>query len=206
MPKSTEKRLKPTPRSRKPESIRSMLATGTHRLDIGRVREVAALIRSHPRKARAVVECLFDPDPGTANRAADALERASYHHPSLLAPWKDVLLGLLPDAEHNKLRWNLALMTARMELTPPECRRLVAILNSWLDDKSSIVKTAAMHGLAGVARQDASLLPEVLDILRILSRSGTPAMRARGRILLKKLEASPDRTQRNRPQRDDLRA
>jgi len=28
----------------------------------------------------------------------------------------------------------------------------------------------------------------VLDLLRVLSRSGTPAMRARGRILLRQLE------------------
>jgi hypothetical protein len=33
------------------------------------------------------------------------------------------------------------------------------------------------------------MIPEVLDMLRILSRSGTPAMRARGRILLKQFEA-----------------
>jgi len=32
------------------------------------------------------------------------------------------------------------------------------------------------------------LLPGVLDMLRILSHSGTPAMRARGRFLLKNLE------------------
>ena len=42
------------------------------------------------------------------------------------------------------------------------------------------------------------LLPEVLDMLRILSRSGTPAMRARGRILLKQLETSRARPARQR--------
>ena len=46
-----------------------------------------------------------------------------------------------------------------------------------------------MHGLADLTRYDPSLLPEVIDLLRILSRSGTPAMRARGRILLGKLES-----------------
>jgi hypothetical protein len=51
-----------------------------------------------------------------------------------------------------------------------------------------------MQGLADLTRHDPSLLPEVLDMLRILSRSGTPAMRARGRILLKKLEAPRKRT------------
>lgn len=32
-------------------------------------------------------------------------------------------------------------------------------------------------------------MPQVLDLLRVLSRSGTPAMRARGRILLSKLRS-----------------
>jgi hypothetical protein len=35
------------------------------------------------------------------------------------------------------------------------------------------------------------LRPEVLDLLRILTRTGTPAMRARGRLLLRRLEAAP---------------
>jgi hypothetical protein len=63
-------------------------------------------------------------------------------------------------------------------------------LRTYLEDQSSIVKTAAMQGLADLTRQEASLLPEVLDTLRILARSGTPAMRARGRILLKKMESA----------------
>jgi hypothetical protein len=63
-----------------------------------------------------------------------------------------------------------------------------------------------MQGLAGLGRQNPSLLPEVLDLLRILTRSGTPAMRARGRILLRGLErigdqASPGRKQPRRSAR-----
>ena len=49
-----------------------------------------------------------------------------------------------------------------------------------------------MHGLAGLTRWDPSLLPQVLDMLRVLSRSGTPAMRARGRILLKRMETGKE--------------
>ena len=187
MPRPTEKYRKPAPQRSNSKTLRSMLAVGRHALSPGRVCEVAELVLANPRRIRQLIDCLFDPDPGIANRAADALERASYSRPALLAPWQDHLLGLLPDAQPNKLRWNLALMTARMKLSPPQCRRVASILNSWLDDKSSIVKTAAMHGLAGAAQQDASLLPGVVDLLRILSRSGTPAMRARGRILLKQL-------------------
>ena len=159
------------------------------RIAPGRAPEVAALLLRQPRKTAQVVELLWDEDAGVANRAADALERASYHKPELLARWKHVLLARMADAEQNKLRWNLALMIPRVRLTVAEADRAAAMLRLWLDDKGSIVRTAAMHGLAGLTRWNPARLPEVLDTLRILSRSGTPAMRARGRILLKRLES-----------------
>ncbi len=174
---------------RKQETIRAMLAIGRHRLDSGRTREVAELVLAKPRKAAQLIECLWDEDPGIANRAADALERATYRRPKLAQAWKESLIGLMAEAEQNKLRWNLALLVPRLELTVAEALRVATVLRTYLDDKGSIVKTAAMHGLAALARHDSELLPEVVDTLRILSRSGTPAMRARGRILLKQLEA-----------------
>ena len=103
--------------------------------------------------------------------------------------WKAPLLGLLAEARENKLRWCLASVLPRFTLTLSECRRVAEILIGSLDDKSSIVKTCALQGLADLTRQDASMLPEVIDLLSIHSRSGTPAMCARGRMLLKRLES-----------------
>jgi hypothetical protein len=171
----------------KAKGIREMLSAG-RRLDVGRAAEVAASLLRNPRKTRQVVECLWDEDCGVANRAADALERASSRRPGILASWKEALLDRMLDAAENKLRWNLALTIFRTPLSRSEAQRAAAILRTWLDDKSSIVKTCAMHGLAGLTQWDAALLPEVMDMLRVLSRSGTPAMRARGRILLKRME------------------
>jgi len=179
----------------KQETIRKMLAVGRHRLDPGQSCQVAELVLAKPRKMGQLIECLWDEDPGTANRAADALERATYHRPGLAQAWKDELIGLLAEAQQNKLRWNLALLIPRLDLNVAEARRSAAVLRTYLDDQDStvksgsIVKTAAMHGLAALTRHDPSMLAETLDMLRILSRSGTPAMRARGRILLKQLEA-----------------
>ena len=79
-------------------------------------------------------------------------------------------------------------MLPRLELTAAECRRVAAVLKGWLGDRSSIVKTAALQGMADLTRQDPAMTTEVVDLLRLCGRSGTPAMRARSRILLKALD------------------
>ena len=172
--------------------LRAELAIGRHPLDKGRVLQVADLIARLPRRAERLIELLWDDDPGIASRAADVLERISAH-PSrallrVLNDYKEALLGLLPDARFIKLRWNLAFVLPRLALTLAEARRAAATLYTFLDDRSSIVKTAALQGLADLTRQDPDSLPAVLDLLRIQGRSGTPAMRARSRHLIQRLD------------------
>ncbi len=121
-------------------------------------------------------------------RAADATEKISRHQPGLLQLYKDSFLSLLAEATQQELRWHLAVIIPRLQLTASECQRSATILQAYLEDRSSIVKTFAMQGLADLTRHDASLRPTVLDLLRSLVRTGTPAMRARGRILLRQLE------------------
>jgi hypothetical protein len=169
------------------ETIRKMLEPG-RRLDVGRVWQVVELIDGQPRRIAELIECLWDVDLAVANRAADALERVTRERPTQTQRWKEELLGLMADVEEKKLRWNLALVVPRLKLTRGECQRAAAALRSYLDDPSSIEKATALHGLADLTRQDSSLLSEVVDTLRVAGRSGTPAMRARSRILLKKLE------------------
>ncbi len=177
----------------KPESIRSMLHEGKERISVGRADEVAALVLAQSKAFPRLMECLWDEDPGVANRAAHALERVTRSGLSgpmaQLNAWKTSLLGLLLQAGENKLRWHLALILPRLSLTLPECRRAAEALEAWLEDgSSSIVKTMSLQGLADLTGHDPSLLPEVLDLLRIYGRSGTAAMRARSRLLLKQLQ------------------
>jgi hypothetical protein len=172
--------------------ISALLAQGRYTLSAGRVKEVVPLIQTQPRLAAYIVELLFQDDIGISQRAADVLERVS-QGPSqslrrVLANSKDRLLGLLAEAQPKKVRWNLALIIGRLPLTLAECRRAADVLATWLDDPSSIVKTAALQGLADLTRLDPSMAPKVLDLLRIHSRSGTAAMRARSRILLQSFE------------------
>ena len=62
------------------------------------------------------------------------------------------------------------------------------LLNRYLEDRSSIVKTFALQGLADLAQDDLGLRPRVLEILREATRTGTAAMKARSRKLLTRLE------------------
>jgi hypothetical protein len=162
-------------------------------MDCGRVCEIVEWIAGMPRRLPGLIELLWDDDAGVASRAADVLERVTREAspPGMrraLQQYKAELIGLLADATFPKVRWNLALTLPRMTLTVPECRRIAAVFDAWRDDKSSIIKTAALHGTAMLTRQDPESLPEVLDLLRVAGRSGTPAMRARSRHLLAALE------------------
>jgi hypothetical protein len=175
------------------ESIHSMLRIGKSRIAVGRAVEVAALVLAQPKAFSRLIECLWDDDPATASRAAHALELITRDgQPGPIAQLNSVktsLLGLLPEAQENKLRWHLALIVPRLALGPTECARAAHALKGWLEDRSSsIVKTMALQGLVDLTRQNHASLPAVLDLLRIYGRSGTAAMRARSRLLLEQLE------------------
>jgi hypothetical protein len=169
------------------QRIRSML-TGGDRRSIGRADEVAELAARQSKHVPELIECLWDPDALVRMRAADAVEKFSRGKAVLLQRYKGALLGLLAEETQQEVRWHLAVIIPCLHLTRSECRRVAEVLRQYLDDRSSIVRTFAMQGLADLISRDASLRPMVLELLRSLSRTGTPAMRARGRILLRRLE------------------
>jgi hypothetical protein len=141
-----------------------------------------------PRLFSELMEGLWSEDPLVRMRAADAAEKVTSTQPKLLGPHRKELLGLLAEATEQELRWHLAAMVPRLQLNDGERRVAAAVLRSYLDDQSSIVKTFALQALADLAQNDAKLRGGVIELLREACRSGTPAMKARGRKLLARLE------------------
>jgi hypothetical protein len=123
-------------------------------------------------------------------RAADAIEKFSRESSCPIQPFKSLLIQLAQETKQKEVRWHLALILPRLRLTGPDRVQLVEILHSYLNDKSSIVKTFAMQSLFEVAQQVPALQPEIYELLENLTRTGTPAMRARGRNLLKAIQRS----------------
>jgi hypothetical protein len=169
------------------KSILALLAGGTRRT-IGRADEVAAVVSSHPDLFPELIAGLWSIDPLVRMRAADAAEKVTREQPELLKPYKKELLGLLAEAQEQELRWHLALMVPRLALNAKERHAAITSLTNYLEDRSSIVKTFALQGLADLAQVDSSLQPKVLEILREATRNGTPAMKARSRKLLLQLQ------------------
>ena len=164
-------------------SLAAVLAGGDRR-SIGKSNEVAALVLSQPRRFPELIGCLWSDDPLVRMRAADAAEKVSAQEPALLEPFKAELLGLLVEAEQQELRWHLAQMIPRLPLTSGERQRAATIFRSFLKDRGSIVKTAGLQALADLSRHDAGLRSDVLERIEEALRTGTPAMKARGRNLL----------------------
>jgi HEAT repeat protein len=169
------------------QSFTDMLRGGDRR-SIGKSNHVAKFVLSEPKRFAELVACLWDEDPLVRMRAADAAEKVSLKRPELLKPHKRELLGLLAEAEQIELRWHLAAIVPRLELTAPERQRVAAALLHYLEDRSSIVKTFAMQALVDLAGQDHTLRETARQILEQALRTGTPAMKARARKLLKGLQ------------------
>lgn len=161
---------------------------GGDRRSIGRSNEVAALVLREPRRFGELMKCLWSEDAVLRMRAADATEKVSAQKPGCLDPFKAELLGLLAEAEQQELRWHLALMIPRLKLTRPERLRVSEEFKRYLEDKSSIVKTFALQGLAEIAGDDPALRLPARELFEQAVRAGTPAMRARARKLLKKFK------------------
>ena len=94
----------------------------------------------------------------------------------------------MTEATEQEMRWHLAAMVPRLPLNAAERELAISSLNGYLEDRSSIVKTFALQGLADLAQKDSSIRPMVVETLREATRNGTPAMKARGRKLLLRLE------------------
>lgn len=131
---------------------------------------------------------LWSADPLVRMRAADVAEKVTRSNREVLGPYKKALLDLMVEVKEKEVRWHLAVMVPRLLLNAKERKLAVSVLNDYLEDDSSIVKTFALQGLADLTRDDPSLRPGVMELLRDAARNGTAAMKARSRKLLLHLE------------------
>jgi hypothetical protein len=165
------------------KNILSLLEGGNRRT-IGQTDRVATTVAQDPKLFPQLVAGWWSENLLVRMRAADAAEKVTRKHPALLQPFKKELLGLMAETTQQEMRWHLAVMVPRLTLTADEHQHAASLLSGYLEDRSSIVKTFSLQGLADLAQNDSSIRARVIELLRASTRSGTPAMKARSRKLL----------------------
>lgn len=172
-----------------PEDIVRALKGGDRR-SIGRSNQVVARLRRTPTLFPALIDCMHHEDELVRMRAADAVEKLTVPNPEWLQPFRIPLIKLAAGVKQQELRWHLAQMLPRLELSKRDRVIVVAVFRRYLRDESRIVKTFAMQGLADLAMQDPQLRTPIRRVISSLTRTGSPSMKSRGRKLLLQLSAS----------------
>jgi hypothetical protein len=162
--------------------------SGGDRRSIGRSDEVVAHVLARPAQFRHVFAGLTTDDPVIRMRAADAIEKITARRPELLQPYKRKILSIAGSTDQQEIRWHAALIIPRLALTKKERTVALDILFDYLRDRSNIVKTWAMQAIWDLAASDVKLKAQIIPLIEELTEVGTPAMRARGRNLLRQLK------------------
>lgn len=172
------------------DSLLELLKGGDMR-SIGRSNLVVAEVLKDRRLFGGLFWGLFDEDPRVRMRAADAVEKVSRMRPQWLKKYKRRLIAQASKIGQQEVRWHVAQMLPRLELDGAEKLGIVLLLSSWLSESESrIVAVNSMQALADLAEKDEKLRPAVVRKIRQAMASGSPAILARGKKLLKQWEAS----------------
>lgn len=166
--------------------ILKMLRPGDLRMK-GASEEVVVQISRNPQEISLLIECLGESEPALLMRCCDALEKLSRQHVAWLKPFKNQLIKICQTATQKEVRWHMAQIIPRLELSAKQAAVAYDIFLIYLDDRSSIVKTFALQALTDLAIGYGLHLEETRDMIKTLGQKGTPAMRSRSRKLMEQL-------------------
>jgi hypothetical protein len=159
----------------------------------GRSEEVVQEVCRKPELFADLVAGITHENPGVRMRVADAMEKITRKYPEYLQPYKKRLINDYSAILQKEVRWHLAQMFLRLKLNVRERQQIFAILLSYLNDDSRIVKTFTMQALADLAQQDRRYLDRVIEIIKTLMADGIPSVQSRGHKILPPLEEKKQR-------------
>ena len=162
----------------------NMLEEGDLR-SVDRVSEVISLVADQPGLFPEVIRAMAHSNPGIRMRASDAVEKISRTKPEYLHPHKEFILKHVSGSEQQEVRWHLAQIVPRLELSQKERSRVAEKLFAFLNDPSKIVQTNSLQALVDLAWEDDDLFPRVRDAVETLADEGSPAVSNRaGKLFL----------------------
>lgn len=154
----------------------------------GTVGQLFAFLEKNPGSFAAMFrEMLANNRPEVRLRMGNAVEKASRQNPELLLPFKAEILAATQKQEP-EIIWHVALLLGYLPLEEDELALAVNKLYEWLDTVAhKFVRVNCLQTLAVLAQQHAWLKPEVTETLQAALAAPSPALKARARLLLARL-------------------
>lgn len=149
---------------------------------------MADIVLARASRVEELLACCLVQETEIRSRASHALMTIARRKDDLLQPHTAFLLQKLMTIPQWEVRSHLCQTITLLKLDKEEIDRLVEILAEFLADKSSIVRTCAMQAMVDLCGQSPGLVHMVRPVIADRTISGTAAMRARGRQLLKVLD------------------
>ncbi len=142
------------------------------------------------QKFDLLISFLFHPDRLIIMRAADVAEKISVQHPEWLNANKKWLFKLSKGPSEKELKWHLALMIPRLNLTKTETGECWKLLADWALNRSEskIVRVNSIQGLFEMLTHAPELKKDFDLIAEQLQQEQIPSINARIRILNKALK------------------
>ncbi len=152
-----------------------------------RAKKLVARVLRRPELLKEIVQAASNDDPLVRMRAADILETVSRTKSDLLQPYKHRILNQLTTINQQEVRWHVAQMLPRLQLTAAERRRAWKMLAAWYADKdehSKIVKTFSLQGMYELSLSLPALRKQTLTRVQQALRSPAFAIKTRARHIL----------------------
>ncbi|PIE42251.1 MAG: hypothetical protein CSA47_01295 [Gammaproteobacteria bacterium] len=159
---------------------------------IAKANTLVALVKTQ-KDFDALFQCLFTKDRLIVMRSADAIEKITRQKPLYLTTYHQDIIHLMNTAIDKELKWHLALIVSRLNLTVEERDTVWNTLANWAKNKteSKIVRVNSIQSLFDLADQDEVLKKQFNLIIRAIEVENIPSITTR----LKRLnQAQPQHT------------
>ena len=159
---------------------------------------IARWIGPDKRRFRQLMELLLHGDRLVTQRAAWILTYCYESHPQLVTPWLPDLLKKMQEPDvHDALKRNVVRLLACADIPQPLLGIVVSRCFDYLHsvDAPIAVKVHAMTVIENVARREPDLRHELRTTIELMLPYVGPALHARARIILKRLERLKDHRQ-----------
>jgi hypothetical protein len=158
---------------------------------------IATWIGSDRRRFRKLMELFLHGEHRVTQRSAWIVSECYERHPRLITPWLPALLKKMQEpGVHDAVKRNVVRMLQCIEIPNSLLGTIVSLCFDYINsvDAPIAVKAHSMTVLTRIAEREPDLKRELRDSIELMLPYAAPAIQARARMVMKRLDADPVKT------------